>query len=108
MFELTRSKADLKCFTTFHVGLKKPKRKIYTKTRGKILIMHGSADTSITMNWFADLAKKSGIDRHLPRNGNLRGCSKCLYRFGGKRYQETADKKSWKRFTEFLADTLKN
>jgi dienelactone hydrolase len=28
--------------------------------------------------------------------------------FGGKRYQETADKKSWKRFTEFLADTLKN
>jgi dienelactone hydrolase len=28
--------------------------------------------------------------------------------FGGKRYQEAADKKSWKRFTEFLADTLKN
>jgi dienelactone hydrolase len=28
--------------------------------------------------------------------------------FGQKRYQETADKKSWKRFTEFLADTLKN
>jgi len=28
--------------------------------------------------------------------------------FGGDRYQEAADKKSWKRFTEFLADTLKN
>jgi dienelactone hydrolase len=28
--------------------------------------------------------------------------------FGGKRYQEAADKKCWKRFTEFLADTLKN
>ena len=28
--------------------------------------------------------------------------------FGSKRYQEAADKKSWKRFTEFLADTLKN
>jgi dienelactone hydrolase len=28
--------------------------------------------------------------------------------FGSKRYQETADKKSWKRFTEFLAETLKN
>jgi len=28
--------------------------------------------------------------------------------FGGNRYQETADKKSWKRFTEFLADTFKN
>jgi len=27
---------------------------------------------------------------------------------GGNRYQEIADKKSWKRFTEFLTDTLKN
>jgi dienelactone hydrolase len=27
---------------------------------------------------------------------------------GGKRYQKTADKKSWERFTGFLADTLKN
>ena len=27
--------------------------------------------------------------------------------FGGNRYQEAADKKSWKRFTEFLAETLK-
>ena len=26
---------------------------------------------------------------------------------GGKRYQETADKASWKRFQEFLADKLK-
>jgi len=28
--------------------------------------------------------------------------------FGGERYQEAADKKSWKRFSDFLADTLKN
>jgi dienelactone hydrolase len=28
--------------------------------------------------------------------------------FGQTRYQEAADKKSWKRFTEFLADKLKN
>jgi dienelactone hydrolase len=28
--------------------------------------------------------------------------------FGGNRYQEAADKKAWKRFTEFLTDTLKN
>jgi dienelactone hydrolase len=27
---------------------------------------------------------------------------------GSKRYQEAADKKSWKRFVEFLAATLKN
>jgi dienelactone hydrolase len=27
--------------------------------------------------------------------------------FGGNRYQETADRKAWKRFTEFLSETLK-
>jgi len=27
--------------------------------------------------------------------------------FGGDRYQETADKKSWKRFQDFLANLLK-
>jgi dienelactone hydrolase len=28
--------------------------------------------------------------------------------FGSRRYQEAANKKSWKRFTEFLADTVKS
>jgi hypothetical protein len=28
--------------------------------------------------------------------------------FGENCYQETADKKSWQRFTEFLAETFKN
>ena len=27
--------------------------------------------------------------------------------FGGERYQEAADQKSWKRFQKFLADKLK-
>ncbi|CAB5135668.1 Dienelactone hydrolase family protein [Olavius algarvensis associated proteobacterium Delta 3] len=27
--------------------------------------------------------------------------------FGGNRYREDADKKSWKRFTEYLSETLK-
>ena len=30
----------------------------YTKTRGEILIMHGSADKAITMDQFADLANE--------------------------------------------------
>jgi len=28
--------------------------------------------------------------------------------FGSNRYREDADQKSWERFKEFLADTLKN
>ena len=58
VLELARSGADLKGFAIFHGGLKTPEGQNYTKTRGEILIMHGSADTAITLEQFADLAKE--------------------------------------------------
>jgi dienelactone hydrolase len=108
VLELARSGADLKGFATFHGGLKTPQGQNYTTTRGKILIMHGSADTAITMDQFADLTKElesAGVAHEMITYG---GAQHAFTVFGGKRYQETADKKSWKRFMEFLADTLKN
>jgi len=108
VLELARSGADLKGFATFHGGLKTPEGQNYTKTRGKVLIMHGSADTAITMDQFADLAKElesAGVAHEMITYG---GAQHAFTVFGENRYQETADKKSWKRFTEFLADTLKN
>jgi len=108
VLELARSGADLKGFATFHGGLKTPEGQNYAKTKGKILIMHGSADTSITMDQFSDLAKeleKAGVAHEMTTYG---GAQHAFTVFGGNRYQKTADKKSWKRFTEFLAETLKN
>ena len=108
VLELARSGADLKGFATFHGGLKTPQGQNYIKTRGEILIMHGSADTAITIDQFADLAKElesAGVAHEMI---TYSGAQHAFTVFGGKRYQEAADKKSWKRFTEFLADTLKN
>ena len=108
VLELARSGADLKGFATFHGGLKTPQGQDYSKTRGKILIMHGSADTAIPMDQFADLAQElesAGAAHEMITYG---GAQHAFTVFGGGRYQEIADKKSWKRFTEFLADTLKN
>jgi dienelactone hydrolase len=70
--------------------------------------MHGSADTAITMDQFSDLAKElesAGVIHEMITYG---GAQHAFTVFGGNRYQETADKKSWQRFTEYLADTLKN
>jgi dienelactone hydrolase len=50
VLELARLGADLKGFVTFHGGLKTPEGQNYGKTSGKILVMHGSADTAITMD----------------------------------------------------------
>lgn len=107
VLELARSGAGLKGFATFHGGLKTPEGQSYAKTRGEILIMHGSADSAITMDQFADLAdqlESAGVAHEMI---TYSGARHAFTVFGGSRYQEAADKKSWKRFQEFLADRLK-
>jgi dienelactone hydrolase len=108
VLEWARSGADLKGFATFHGGLKTPAGQNYNNTRRKILIMHGTADQAITMDQFAELAKElesAGVAHEMITYG---GAPHAFTVFGGSRYQAAADKKSWQRFTEFLADTLKN
>ena len=106
VLELARSGADLKGFATFHGGLKTPDGQDYAKTRGEILVMHGSADTNITMDQFAGLANElesAGVAHEMITYG---GAPHAFTVFGGSRYREDADKKSWKRFLEFLSDRL--
>ena len=107
VLEWARSGADLKGFATFHGGLKTPEGQDYSRAQSNILIMHGTADSAITMDEFAGLANEleaAGIDHEMITYG---GAQHAFTVFGGGRYQESADIKSWKRFTEFLADTLK-
>jgi len=107
VLEWARSGADLKGFATFHGGLKTPDGQDYSKARGHILILHGTADSAIPMDQFAGLAnalETAGIDHEMITYG---GAKHAFTVFGSSRYQEAADKKSWKRFTEFLGATLK-
>ena len=106
VLEWARSGANLKGFATFHGGLKTPPGQNYANTRGVVLIMHGSADKFVTMEQFAALAgelESAGIAHEMITYG---GARHAFTVFGQERYQETADKKSWKRFQEFLAETL--
>ena len=107
VLEWARSGADLKAFVTFHGGLKTPDGQDYSKTQGKVVIMHGTADSAITMDQFAGLANEleaAGINHEMITYG---GAKHAFSVFGGDRYQKAADTKSWKRFTEVLADTFK-
>jgi dienelactone hydrolase len=107
VLEWARAGAPLKGFATFHGGLKTPAGQSYANAAGKILILHGSADEAITLDQFADLAKEleaAGVTHEMI---TYSGAPHAFTVFGTPRYQETADKNSWKRFTDFLADTLK-
>ena len=106
VLELARSGADLKGFATFHGGLKTPKGQDYSKTKGQILVMHGSADTAITMDQFAALTNEleaAGLQHEMVTYG---GAPHAFTVFGGKRYREDADLKSWELFSSFLQSTL--
>ena len=106
VLEFARSGAGLKGFVTFHGGLSTPAGQDYSKTKGKLLILHGTADTNITMDQFAKLAielEEKNISHEMITYG---GAPHGFTVFGSNSYREDADTKSWKRFTEFLTETL--
>ncbi|MFC1602772.1 dienelactone hydrolase family protein [Pseudomonadota bacterium] len=107
VLELARSGIDLKGFATFHGGLTTPDGQDYTQTKGEILVMHGSADTAISMEAFATLAnnlENAGIKHQMI---TYSGAPHAFTVFDSKNYQQVADRKSWTLFSQFLRDTLK-
>jgi len=107
VLEYARSGADMKGFVTFHGGLATPEGQNYSQAKGQLLILHGTADTAITMEMFAKLAEDleaNGVSHEMI---TYSGAPHAFTVFGTDRYRADADRKSWKRFTEFLAETLK-
>jgi dienelactone hydrolase len=96
----------MKGFVTFHGGLATPEGQDYSKAKGTFLILHGSADTNITMTDFANLAgelESNGIAHEMISYG---GAPHAFTVFGSDRYRVDADHKSWQRFVAYLQETL--
>ncbi len=106
VLELARSGADLKGFVTFHGGLATPEGENYSTAKGKYLILHGTADTSVTIDQFATLAKELEENHVEHEMITYSGAPHAFTVFGAQSYREDADKKSWRRFTEYLSETL--
>ncbi len=106
VLELARAGIELKGFATFHGGLKTPNGQDYSKTKGEILVLHGSADTAITMDQFAALTNEletAGVKHQMVTYG---GAPHAFTVFGSNRYREDADRKSWALFSKFLKEKL--
>lgn len=107
VLEFARSGADMKGFVTFHGGLATPQGQDYSKAKGHVLIMHGTADTSITLADFAALAgelEQHGVAHEMITYG---GAPHAFSVFDSDRYRVDADRKSWRQFVQFLGETLK-
>ncbi|MEM7207947.1 MAG: dienelactone hydrolase family protein [Pseudomonadota bacterium] len=104
VLEMARSGADMKGFVSFHGGLKTPAGQSYATTKAPVLVMHGTADTAISMDDFAGLAKELEAQGVMHEMVTYSGAPHAFTVFGSSRYHENADKKSWKLFSEFLED----
>jgi len=107
VLELARSGANFKGFVTFHGGLATPEGQDVSAIKGPVLVFHGSADQSVTLDEFAGLAKElesAGISHEMTPYS---GAPHAFTVFDTPRYREDADRKSWTRFTEFLEETLR-
>ncbi len=105
--ELARSGVELKGFAPFHGGLATPEGQNYDNVKGKIIVFHGTADANITMDDFADLAKKLEAAKVPHEMITYGGAPHAFSVFGSERYRKDADENSWKRFTGFIEAMLK-
>ncbi len=106
--ELARSgKADrIAGYATFHGGLSTPEGQGYTQNTPPILVAHGGADSSITMDHVAALSKeleKAGVPYEIQVYS---GAPHAFTVFDSDRYRERADTQSWAAFEEFLSTYL--
>lgn len=107
VLEWARSGADLKGFVAFHGGLDIPSGQDFSAAKGRVLILHGTADASVSMEQFAQLAKameQAGVRHEMI---TYSGAPHAFTVFGTERYRPEADRLSWQRFSEFLGQTLR-
>ncbi|HEY5703254.1 MAG TPA: dienelactone hydrolase family protein [Gammaproteobacteria bacterium] len=104
--ELARSGIPMNGFVTFHGGLQTPEGQDYSHTRGKILVLHGEADTSVTMEDFNQLEQEFQRYNVVYEMIAYQGAPYAFTVFDTDRYREDADKQSWERFLAFLKETL--
>lgn len=106
--EMARSKLakQVSGYATFHGGLETPEGQSWSSDTPPLLIMHGGADSSVTMQDVATLVGELEAAGTAYTVEIYSGAPHGFTEAGSDRYQERADTESWKAFSEFLAEHL--
>ena len=108
VLELARSgeAENVEGYAVFHGSLSTPEGQSYEGVDAPILVLHGGADTSVTMVDVADLSQELEASGTPYEIQVYSGAPHAFTVKGSERYQERADQESWQAFTEFLDNQL--
>jgi dienelactone hydrolase len=106
ILEFARSGVNLKAFIPFHGGFKTPDGQSVANIKGEVVVFHGTADASISMEEFAHFAKELEAAKIPHEMHTYSGAPHAFSVFGSPRYHEVADRKSWERFSEYLKEVF--
>ena len=106
--ELARSGAaeDVVAYTSFHGGLSTPEGQSWEGVDAFVLVAHGGADSSITLDDVAQLGRELEAAGTAYEIQIYSGAPHAFTVFGSDRYQERADTQSWDAFTDLLDERL--
>ncbi len=93
-------------YATFHGGLSTPEGQSWDGDEPPVLVLHGSADTVISMQEVATFAteiEEAGSTYTIEVYSNA---PHAFTVFGADSYQERADTESWDAFSDFLGERL--
>ncbi len=93
-------------YATFHGGLGTPEGQSWDGDEPPVLVLHGGADTSITMADVASFAEELEDAGNTYTIEVYSNAPHAYTVFGSNRYQERADTESWKAYSDFLGDVL--
>ena len=93
-------------YATFHGGLGTPDGQAWDGDEPPIVVFHGGADTSISMQDVATLSTELEASGNTYTIKVYSNAPHAFTVFGSSRYQERADMESWDYFSEFLAQSI--
>ncbi len=105
--ELARAGFPQKAFVPFHGAFDIPAGQNYDNTTGEILVFHGSADEAVPLDTFTTLGKTLEAAKVPHEMITYSGARHAFSVFDSDRYDARADKRSWKRYMDFLAEAYK-
>jgi len=97
---------DVAGYTSFHGGVATPEGQAWPEEVPPLLIAHGGADTSVTMEDISGLVEELEAIEATYEIQIYSGAPHGFTVFGDERYQQRADEKSWAAFLSLLEEVL--